>query len=170
LLTSVDIRAIADEKAAELLAGPPNLSWAACAAIWSRVFVLAGPGWERAPETAGAMREAFSLAMQRASGMGAFVPNEQLVATLEAFDVEDDGSDEWQWMIYLMGIVQIAVRGKALNDCLRQSLESYLEGWFYKIGRIHGAAAGRPLRLTEANEIVAGDADWAGVVAFVRSL
>jgi hypothetical protein len=79
LLTSVDKKAITSEKADELLAALPERSWAACAAIWSRVFVLAGPGWKKAPKTTGAMREAFFLAMQRAAGIGAFVPDELCV-------------------------------------------------------------------------------------------
>jgi hypothetical protein len=45
--TTVDTTAITREKVAELLAEPPQRCWAACAAIWARVFVLlmhsAGP-------------------------------------------------------------------------------------------------------------------------------
>jgi hypothetical protein len=170
LLTSVDIKAVASEKLAELLAEASARSWAACAAIWSRVFVLSGPGWERAPETAGAMGEAFSLAMQRAAGMGDFVPNVRLVAELEAFDVADDGSAEWQYMIYLMGMVQMAVRGKDLSDCLSHALQMYLEMSFHMIGRTYGAAVGRPLSWKEAKEVVAADDDWARTVDFVRAL
>ena len=170
MLTSVDKKAITSEKADELLAAPPERSWAACAAIWSRVFVLAGPGWKKAPKTTGAMREAFSLAMQRAAGIGDFVPDERLVAELEAFDVADDGSAEWQYMIDLMTMVQMAVRGKDLSDCLRRALQTYLEMSFHIISRTYAAAAGRPLGLTEAKEMIAADADWARVVAFVRAL
>jgi hypothetical protein len=116
------------------------------------------------------MGEAFSLAMKRAVGIGDFVPDERLVAELEAFDVEDDGSAEWQYMVDLMGMVQMAVRGKDLSDCLRHALQTYLETSFHMIGRTYGAAAGRPLSWKEAKEAVAADADWARVVDFVQSL
>jgi hypothetical protein len=168
--TTVDTTAITREKVAELLAGPPQRSWAACAAIWARVFVLAGPGWKESPETAAAMREAFSLAMLRAAGMDDFVPDEPLIEKLEAFDVEDDGSDECQSMIDLMGMVQLAVCGRDLADCLRLALQLYLNMSFHLAGRNYGAVLDRPLGLAEIKELVATDPDWARTVDFVRSL
>jgi hypothetical protein len=167
---TVDTTAITREKVVELLTGPPQRSWAACAAIWARVFVRAGPGWKGAPEAAAAMREAFSLAMLRAAGMNDFVPDERLIEKLEAFDAEDDGSDEWQSMIDLMGMVQLAVCGRDLADCLRLALQLYLNMSFHLAGRKYGAALRRPLGLTEVKEPVATDPDWVRTVDFVRSL
>lgn len=132
--------------------------------------MLAGPGWKRAPDTVDAMRDAFSLAMLRAAGMDRFVPDEPLVTKLEAFDVEDDGSDEWQSMIDLMGMVQLAVHGRDLADCLRLALQLYLNMSFHLISRKYGAAFGRPLGLTEVKELIATDPEWTRVVDFVRSL
>jgi hypothetical protein len=164
------MRAIVSEKSAELVVAAPERSWAACAAIWARVFVLSGPGWERAPGAAEAIQEAFSLAMRRAAGMGEFVPDERLVAELEAFDVADDGSAEWQYMIYLMGMVQMAVCGKDLSDCLKNALQMYLEMSFHMINRTYGTMAGGPISWKDAKEVVAADADWARVVEFVLAL
>jgi hypothetical protein len=49
------------------------------------------------------MDAAFSMAIRRAAGMGDFVADGRLVAELEAFDVADDGSAQWQYVVYLIG-------------------------------------------------------------------
>jgi hypothetical protein len=169
-VTSTDLKVMADEKFAELMAGPPGRAWAACAAIWARVFVLSGPGWHKAPRLAGAAREAFVLAVRRAAGMAEFAPDEGLMAKLESFDVEDDGTAEWQYMVDLIGMVQVAVRGKDLSRCVWQALSIYLDQSFDISSRKYLEAAGRPLRLTEVEQLLASDTVWAGTVSFVRSL
>ena len=169
-MTSTDLKVMADEKLAELLAGPPGRAWAACAAIWARVFVLSGPGWDEDSRLPGAVGEAFALAVRRAAGMADFAPDEGLVAELESFDAEDDGTDEWQYMVDLMGMIQVAVLGEDLSCCVRQVLTIYLNQSFHISGRRYGEAAGWPLRLTEVRQLLASDADWARAVSFVQSL
>jgi hypothetical protein len=73
-------------------------------------------------------------------------------------------------MIGLMGMVQLAVCGRDLADCLRLALQLYLNMSFHLVGRKYGAARRRPLGLAEVKELVAADPDWARTVDFVRSL
>jgi hypothetical protein len=108
--------------------------------------------------------------VRRAAGMADFAPDEGLVAELESFDVEDDGTDEWQYMVDLMGMIQVAVLGEDLSRCVRQALTIYLNQSFHISGRKYGEAAGWPLRLTEVMQLLASDADWARAVSFVQSL
>lgn len=169
-MTSTDLKVMTDDKLAELLAEPSGRGWAACAAIWARIFVLSGPGWQKAPRLTGAVGDAFALAVRRAAGMVDFAPDEGLVAELESFDVEDDGTDEWHYMVDLMGMIEVAVRGESLSSCVQRAISVYLNQSFHISGRKYGEAAGRPLRLTEVRQLLASDADWARAVSFVRSL
>jgi hypothetical protein len=69
-----------------------------------------------------------------------------------------------------MGMVQLAVCGRDLADCLRLALQLYLNMSFHLVGRKYGAARRRALGLAEVKELVAADPDWARTVDFVRSL
>jgi hypothetical protein len=83
-----EIREFVSDKARELLERPPVDAWAACASIWSRIFILSGPGWARDAELFETMRTAFSVAMQRSTGVGEPPSTEQILSAFEAFGLE----------------------------------------------------------------------------------
>ncbi|MDX6393971.1 MAG: hypothetical protein QOJ73_5034 [Streptosporangiaceae bacterium] len=51
------------------------------------------------------MRTAFSLVMQRSTGVGGPPSTEQILSAFEAFGLEDDGSTEWNYMLDLIGMI-----------------------------------------------------------------
>jgi hypothetical protein len=170
LLTSLNIKALVTEKSGELLARSPVQAWAACASIWSRVLVLSGPAWSRAPDLSETMRMAFSRATQRAAGMDSLVPAEPLLVVFEAFDVEDDGSAEWNYMIDLIEMIAAAIGGQDVGSCLETTLWVYLEETFNALTRTYAVADGRPVSYTEAKERVAADPEWHRAVDFINAL
>jgi hypothetical protein len=170
MLTRVDTRALTSEKSRELLARSSMIAWAACASIWSRVFVLSGSGWRRAPELFEKMCDAFSLAMQRTVGVSALPSAESLLSSFEAFSIEDDGSAEWNYMIDLIEMISAAVGGQDISSCLETALRVYLEGTFNARARVHAVSNGRPISYAEAKSRVANDAEWKRTVDFVMAL
>ncbi len=106
----------------ELLERPPVDAWAACASIWSRVFVLSGSGWAREPKLSETMRTAFALAMQRSIGTGALPSAERHLSAFAAFGLEDDGSAEWNYMLDLIGMITPVLSGQDVGTCLDAAL------------------------------------------------
>lgn len=145
-------------------------AWAACASIWSRVFVLSGPGWMRFPDLFEKMRYAFSLAMQRSVGVGTLPSVDLLLSALEAFDIEDDGSVEWLYMVDLIVMISAAIAGQEVSACLDTALRSYLDGVFNALVRSYAVADGRPISYSEAKKRLAGDAEWGRAVEFISAL
>jgi hypothetical protein len=91
-------------------------------------MVAVGAGWAKQPELFAAVCEAFSLAIQRSTGADISPAPDLLIARLQAFDAEDDGSDEWQHMVDLIEMVTVAIDGHDIGTCLETSLRLYLEG------------------------------------------
>jgi hypothetical protein len=166
----MNINSLVTEKSEELLARSPVQAWAACASIWSRVLVLSGPAWSRDPDLSETMSMAFSRATQRAVGMDSLVPAEPLLAVFEAFDVEDDGSFEWNYLIDLIEMISAAIGGQDVGGCLETALRVYLEETFNALTRIYAVEEGKPVSYTEAKERVAVDPEWHRAIDFINAL
>jgi len=61
---------------------------------------------------------------------GTFPSGELLLSALEGFDIEDDGSAEWQYVVDLIVMISAALDGQDVSVCLQTALRSYLEGTF----------------------------------------
>jgi hypothetical protein len=116
------------------------------------------------------MRDAFSAAVQRSVGVDALTSVNRLLSALEAFDVEDDGSDEWSYMIDLIEMISPVIQGASISVCVETALRVYLETMFNHRARVYGDAAGRPISVAEAKERMADDPEWGKVIDFVGSL
>ena len=169
-MISVDVRVLAREKSGELQARPPIDRWAACASIWSRLFVLSGPGWMKWPGLAEKMRGAFSLAMQRSIGVDISLLGSATLAAFESFDIEDDGPSEWGYMIDMIEIISPVISGVDVNGCLETGLRVYLQAMFNNLARSYAIEAGRPVSIAEVWNRLASDAEWMRVVSFAESL
>ena len=170
MLTTVDRSALVSQKSAELLARPPISAWAACASIWSRVFVLSGPGWAPRPDLLDKMREALSHALQRTVGIGELPSAEPLLADFQTFDIEDDGSMAWIYMVDLIEMLSAPIGGQDIGVCVKTSLRVYLDGVFNSLARGYAVAEGRPIPYSEAKDRIAGEVEWRRTIEFVRSL
>jgi len=115
------------------------------------------------------MRDAFSLAMQRSTG-GTFPSGELLLSALEGFDIEDDGSAEWQYVVDLIVMISAALDGQDVSVCLQTALRSYLEGTFNVLANTLAGADGKPISNEAAMRRLGHDAEWRRTVDFVRAL
>jgi hypothetical protein len=169
-MTTVDIDSLINQKSYDLLTRSTSCAWAACAAIWARVFVLASPGWKRWPEFFGTVRDALSLAMLRCTEHGAIAPPELLIAKLEGFSVEDDGSAEWQFVLDLVVMLSAALDGQDVSVCLQTSIRSYLEGMLNVLSNNYAVAAGGVIPHNIAMKQLAADPEWGRTVEFIKAL
>jgi hypothetical protein len=167
-LTSPDIPALVSEKVGELSTRPETDAWAACAAVWAHAFVLAGPGWRRWPHLERPTADALVTAILVTSRGGTAPP--ELIASLESFDVEDDGSAEWQYVIDTIAMLLPALTGEDLVSCATTTLTTYLEGTFNIVANQFATLNGRPISQLEASSRVPEDGAWRRAVALVKAL
>ncbi|QKV73935.1 hypothetical protein [Amycolatopsis sp. Hca4] len=167
-MTSVDISALAAEAAGALATRPPADGWVACASLWARVYVQAGPGWAKWPHLHMTVGGALTTALARASG--AEVAAEEDVAGLSAFDVEDDGSDEWQHVLDLVTMLVAALSDDDLASTAHHTISTYLEGTFTVLANDLARDAGRPISQQDAEEGLSRDPRWQRAVGLVRTL
>ena len=160
---------LVNQKVGELSTRSETDAWAACAAVWAHVFVLASPGWQRWPQLAGPLGKALLAAMGAVTGGGEPVPA-GLIAHLEEFDVEDDGSAEWQYAIDVTAMLLSVLNGEGLVTCATTTLTTYLEGTFNVVANNVAAVAGHPISQLEASSRVPDDEIWRRAVRFVRAL
>jgi hypothetical protein len=166
----IDIDALVDRKARELLIRSESCGWAACAAIWARVFVFASPGWKRWPEFLDTVRDALSLAMLRCTEPGVISFPEALIVKLESFSTEDDGSAEWQFAVDLIAMISAVLDGQDVGVCLQTALRSYLEGALNVLRNDYAVAAGGVIPNNIAMKQLAADPEWDRAVEFIKAL
>jgi hypothetical protein len=169
-MSTVDIDDFIDQKSRDLLTRSESCGWAACAAIWARVFVLASPGWKRWPEFFNTVRDAFSLAMLRCIEPSAISPPELLIVKLESFEIEDDGSAEWQLVVDLIAMISAALDGQDARVCLQTAIRSYLEGMLNVLRNDYAVAAGGVISHDIAMKQLTADPEWCRAIEFIEAL
>jgi hypothetical protein len=93
-----------------------------------------------------------------------------LSETMAAFDIEDDGSIDWQRLIDLLAMLQPVAAGADARTTASIAVRTYLEGTFHAIERDASDAAGRPISELEAESIVRGSTAWLGALALVNPI
>jgi hypothetical protein len=171
-LKYVDITSFANRRSAEIISHSRVHGWSACASIWARVFVLSGAVWVRNPAIFATMQNAFSIAIQRSIGVDTeTLPSAQpILAAFGAFDIEDDGSPEWNYMIDMIEIISPAIDGRDIGSCLETALRVYLAGSFNMIARSSVTAGAPSISYIEAEVLIANNPEWVQVLEFVNSL
>jgi hypothetical protein len=169
-MVTVDIDTLVQTKARDLLARSTSDAWAACAAVWARLYVLAARDWARWPDVARTVLDAFSLAMGRSAGVPAASSAELILVKLDGFAIEDDGSAEWQFVVDLIAMLSTALHDQELKSCLMTTLSTYLEGTFNVLGNKMAVEDGRSIPHSEVKMRLAQDEAWRRAVEFVRSL
>jgi hypothetical protein len=169
-MITVNINDLVAQKSRDLFARPESCGWAACAAIWARVFVLASLGWKRWPEFFDTVQDAFSLAMLRCTEPDTISRPELLIAKLEGFNIEDDGSGEWQFVVDLIVMISAALGGQDVGVCLQTALRSYLEGVRNVLANDYATAVGGVIRNDIAMKQLAVDPEWGRAVDFIKAL
>ena len=164
----MDTTTLVDEKVAELATRSEPDAWAACAAVWTRVFVLATPGWRRWPDLGNLIGEALATTLLVVPGALPVPPG--LIGRLESFDIEDDGSAEWQYAIDVAAMLLSALGGDPLETCATTTLTTYLEGTFTVVANTLATTNGHPISHLEATNRVPESDTWRRAIAFVRAL
>jgi hypothetical protein len=168
-LSYADLGDLVEGKIAEFATRPLVDAWAACASIWARLYVLAGPSYERWPEVASDVSSIFFSAMRRSAGIGTNLAL-QIPGTISGFHVEDDGSDEWSYMVDLIGVLTPAVEGLSAVECLDATLRMYMDSMLNDRARVYADQAGRPISVAEVDGRMMNDPEWRRVLSFVGSL
>ena len=169
-MIAVEIKPHVFHKSRDLLSRPESWQWAACAALWARVLALASPGREKWPEFFDTVREAFSLAMLRCTNPEEFSRSESLIIRFDNFDIEDDGSAEWEFIVDFVTMIAPAVDGQDIGACLEIALRSYLEGIKNVLSNGYAAAYDGVIRYDDAMKQLAVDPEWSRAVDFIRAL
>jgi hypothetical protein len=169
-MTSVDISSLVKHKTGELVTRPPVAAWAACASIWAREYVLAAPGWLKWPDARATAGDALAVALARSAGADVSATVADVAARLGAFDVEDDGSDEWQHVLDVVTMLAGALEDDDLETTVEATLTTYLEGTFTVLANNLAETDGRPISLVDAEERLAGDERWRAAVDLVRAV
>jgi len=108
--------------------------------------------------------------MLRCIGHDAVSPPELLIAKLEGFSIEDDGSAECQFVLDIAVMLSAVLDGQVVGVCLQTSIRSYLEGMVNVISNNYAVAAGGVIPHNIAMKKLAADPDWDRVVAFIMGL
>jgi hypothetical protein len=169
-MSAIDVDALAERKAYDLLDRSEVFGWAACAAIWARTFVLASDGWKRWPEFAPSMQKAFSFAILRCTESSSISPPELLMVKLESFDIEDDGSAEWQFAIDFIAMILTALDGQDVRACLEIAIHSYLDGKLNVLRNEYAVSAGGVISNDAAMKRLANDPEWLMAIEFIEVL
>lgn len=159
-----------EAKCARLADRPVADRWAASASIWSRFFVLGGQRWTRWTEIADVMPRALSFAMLRSVGLEIPEGAQEILAVLNSFDIEDDGSAEWDHTVDLIALMVPVIGGCDADTCLKKALRTYLESAFCRIWTDYAVETGRPVSLAEVNERIPDEAEWQTALALVNAL
>jgi hypothetical protein len=128
-----------------------RLLWTNCGALWGRLFVLSAPLWNRSPTALVDARDALVAAI-RYAGSADDIRAADLVARLEAFAVEDDGSPEWQYAVDLLGSLRHALSGEAPATTLAKAVTSYLDSTFTDLSNQLSEVAGGPISQIDAEK------------------
>jgi hypothetical protein len=165
----MNLEGLIEEKAAELATRPAVDRWAACAAIWARLYVLAGPGLRRWPDIAADLSKVFVAVLRRGADIDVD-PAFQIPVAIKEFHIEDDGSDEWTYMVDLIGVMTPPAEGSDVGECVDVAIQTYIDSMLNSRARAYADETGRPISMAAVNERVVSDPDWLRVLDFVKSL
>jgi hypothetical protein len=108
--------------------------------------------------------------MLRCVGAGAISPPELLIAKLESFDIEDDGSAEWQFAVDLIEMISVTLDGQDASTCLQSAIRSYLEGTLTVLRNDYAVSVGGIISNDIAMKQLAADPEWCRTVEFVEAM
>ena len=167
---AIDVTSEVGRKTEDLLSRPSEDAWAACAAVWTRTLVLAAPGWAKWPTWFDHVHRAHAEAIRLVAGAGRATRLDEQLLVLEGFDIEDDGSTEWQYVVDSIAMLLPVLHQEPLAVCLQTALTTYLDGKFNVLSNLHALSLGRPISDVEARHALEDDRAWLRAVNFVRSL
>jgi hypothetical protein len=165
-----DIDAVVAETLDRLATLPVSRRWAGCSAIWATLWALAAPAWARWPDAAARVLTAMNLALAQVGGLHPTSSIELALVGLEALDIEDDGSAEFQHALDLASLLLQALPDPDVDQCLEAAIRTYLEGTFNVLVNNHAAATGRSVAHADALVALQDNREWHDAVVFVRSL
>jgi hypothetical protein len=165
-----EIEQLVTTKASQLADRPSTMIQAAQMALCARGYVLASAGWQRWPELHQWVHQAMQVMLTRAVSAEHEPVSERLIVALEAFDVEDDGTAEWQRAVDLVSMLIEILNDAPAIEALTNSMLAHLEGTFTVVANAKAESLGRPISETEAEKLVAVDPHWQWERDFVSSL
>jgi hypothetical protein len=169
-MKTTDIERLVSDKMDRLAGRPTSEIWAANAALCARVFVLAAPGWQRWPELKLKALQGFHAMLSHCVDPDTAPASERLLVGLESFDIEDDGSQEWQNVVDLITMLLNVLNDEAPEASLRNAMTTYLDGTFHAIANAAAASLDKPISRAEALRVVERDPTWRAAKEFVLAL
>jgi hypothetical protein len=116
------------------------------------------------------MPDVFIFAIRRSTGFDDSSNTGMFPDALISFDVEDDGSIEWNYTIDLLGVMGPIIEGRDVDACLRKAVRIYANSMFNSIARRYGAEVGGSISVSEVKARLADDPAWLRVLNFIASL
>jgi hypothetical protein len=169
-MKSGDIKQLVDDKVNRLAARPLVAIRAAQAALLARTYVLATDAWSRWPDQHQRVMAGMTTALTRLTLAAPDPSPEDVVATLEAFDIEDDSSAEWQRTLDLIAMLLTILHDTTAADAIREAMQTHLEGTFNIVANAHSDAVGHPISEASALSLMDSDPTWQHEVAFILGL
>jgi hypothetical protein len=157
-------------KKSQLADRTPTLIQAALVALCARGYVLASAGWRRWPDVHHWVHHAMQVMLTRAVSAGHEPARRRLVVALEAFDVEDDGTAEWQRAVDVVSMLVEILNDVPPAEALTNGMLGHLESTFAIVANANAESLGRPISETEAQELVPADPRWQWERDFVSGL
>jgi hypothetical protein len=169
-MKSGDIKQLVDEKTNQLSARSPVAIRAAQAALLKRTYALATEARTRWPDQYHPVTEATTAALGRLTEATPDSTHADVTDVLEAFDIEDDGSAEWQRTLDLIAMLLAILHDTPAIDAIRDAMQTHLEGTYNIVANAHADAAGHPISETTALSLMDTDQTWQQEAAFVLGL
>jgi hypothetical protein len=115
------------------------------------------------------VHETLRAALDLAAGTPATGSLALVLHGLDALDIEDDGSAEWQYAIDLAcDLLETLARGPRSPD-VERTVGTYLEGEFNVAANVLADTSGHPVSHADAIRVL-DTVEWQGAVAFVSGL
>lgn len=144
--------------------------WAQSAVIWSRLWLLGEPIWRAHDDAREQVLKALAAAL--ALPMKPLTSSEvkSALAALEAFDVPDDESQEWQYAVDLVSLLAAAFADPQPLAAAEASVSTYLDAVVNAVANDAARGRGRSVSHSEVLELLPVSREWARAVQFVSSL
>jgi hypothetical protein len=165
-----DIDRLVEEKIARLDSSPVGDVWAAHSALAVRLFVVVGSKWARYPELMSTVLEGLQMSLRRHVYPESSPECGALIAALEGFNIEDDGSKEWQYTVDLASTMLDVLSGEEPLVCLRNAIQSYLESSFNIIANAVVESVGHPISQAEVQAVVGDSPEWHAAKSLILAL
>lgn len=124
----IELEQVLNASLAQLPGRSDPENWTLCAGLFAAMWPPASPLLRAHPVAAAQLLAGFGKALARAGGIGDETAARAALTELETFDIEDDGSSDWQRIMDLASALIPVLSGEPPLACAQQAVTIFLEG------------------------------------------